>query len=141
MSQQIKKRLQEVDKIRADAFPKHTCPASRHAHIMAETLAEGKEYAMFSEEPEHCADTLLAVIGSLWQARMHVATLERQLEDARQSVLTDIQDACDHYWNLQKGPGDPRHFVLWLPGELKRRDELRAIVSERDAAMEASRAD
>lgn len=86
MSPQIKKHMKDVDKIRAEAFPSHTCPASRHAHIMAETLAKGKEYAMFLEEPEHCADTLLAVIGSLWQARMKAAELERQLAEAQKDA-------------------------------------------------------
>lgn len=83
--------MKEVDQIRAVAFPVHTCAASRHAHIMAETLAKGKEYAMFGEEPEYCADTLLAVLGSLWRARMKVAELKHKLAEARE-LLREIRD-------------------------------------------------
>lgn len=54
---------------RARNFPTNTCPASRHLHLMAECLAKGKPYAMFDEEPEHCAITMLSVLESLWTLR------------------------------------------------------------------------
>jgi hypothetical protein len=57
---------------RARKFPDNTCPASRHLHIMAETLAAGGPYAMFQEEPEHCAQTMLSVLESLWKLRSRV---------------------------------------------------------------------
>jgi hypothetical protein len=53
-----------------------TCPASRHVHIMAEALAAGKTYHMITEEPEHCAGSLLSVLESLWKARARIAELE-----------------------------------------------------------------
>lgn len=54
---------------RARKFPKNTCPASRHVHMMAEALARGEHYHMFEEEPEHCAGSLLSVLESLWKLR------------------------------------------------------------------------
>ncbi len=54
---------------RARRFMKNTCPASRHLHIMADALATGQEYPMLREEPEHCAETMLSVLESLWKMR------------------------------------------------------------------------
>lgn len=54
---------------RARNFPTNTCAASRHVHLMAEALAVGKPYPMLTEEPEHCAESLLAVLESLWKLR------------------------------------------------------------------------
>jgi hypothetical protein len=53
---------------RARNFP-NTCPASRHLHLMAERLAKGQRYPMFHEEPQHCAETMLSVLESLWKLR------------------------------------------------------------------------
>ena len=50
-------------------FPTHTCPASRHLHIMADQLASGKPYVMFEDEPEHCAYSIYAVLEDLWKLR------------------------------------------------------------------------
>jgi hypothetical protein len=46
-----------------------TCPASRHLHLMADALASGQTYHMFTEEPGHCAETMYSVLESLWKAR------------------------------------------------------------------------
>ena len=73
---------------KARKFPSNTCPASRHLHIMADCLLRkrpqttvsdkgGKEYEvrywMLIEEPEHCAESILAVIACLWEARTELA--------------------------------------------------------------------
>lgn len=58
---------------RARHFPDNTCPASRHLHLIAEALASGRSYAMLAEEPQHCAETMLAVLESLWKLRMQAA--------------------------------------------------------------------
>jgi hypothetical protein len=34
---------------------------------------------MLWEEPEHCAETMLAVLESLWKARTKIARLEKQM--------------------------------------------------------------
>jgi len=54
---------------KARDFPKNTCGASRHLHIMAESLATGKQYPMLQEEPEYCAESMLAVLEELWKTR------------------------------------------------------------------------
>ncbi len=56
-----------VNKVRD--FPKNTCGASRHLHIMAEILAAGKQYQMLHEEPEYCAESILVVLEELWKTR------------------------------------------------------------------------
>lgn len=54
---------------RARDFPHNTCPASRHLHLIADALASGKTYPMLNEEPESCAETMYAVLESLWKLR------------------------------------------------------------------------
>lgn len=54
-----------------------TCPASRHLHIMANRLMTPKRdgslrYPMFQEEPEHCAESIYAVLACLWEARRYL---------------------------------------------------------------------
>lgn len=61
---------------RAKRFPTNTCPASRHLHLMAQRLADGKPYPMLADEPTQCAETMLAVLTSLWEARTKLAKLE-----------------------------------------------------------------
>ena len=76
---------------KARDFPSGTCPASRHLHIMADCLLKarpqtivtdkgGKEYEvrywMLIEEPEHCAESILAVLACLWEARTQLAGSE-----------------------------------------------------------------
>jgi hypothetical protein len=80
-----KKRIQKARR-RADKarkFPTNTCPASRHLHIMADALLKPKKdgslrYPMLQEEPEHCAESILAVIAGLWEARTKLAKLEQE---------------------------------------------------------------
>lgn len=61
---------------RARNFPENTCSASRHLHMIAEHLAAGKPYPMLAEEPQHCAQTMLSVLESLWKARTELARLK-----------------------------------------------------------------
>lgn len=63
----LRNMLRRVD--RARDFPGNTCPASRHLHLIAKALASGKSYPMLTEEPLHCAETMLSVLESLWKAR------------------------------------------------------------------------
>lgn len=89
-------------------FPTHTCPASRHAAMIAEGLA-GEGYAMLSEEPQHCATTIAAVVESLWKARARVAELEALLADAYGAELNwkeILQDAA--LWQAQDDIGKSR---------------------------------
>jgi hypothetical protein len=53
-----------------------TCPASRHVQMMAEYIGARKPYSMIGEEPEHCAESMLSVVASLYWARARIAELE-----------------------------------------------------------------
>ena len=64
---ELRELVARVDKARQ--FPGNTCPASRHLHMIADRLARGEPYQMLDEEPEHCAETMLAVLASLWELR------------------------------------------------------------------------
>ena len=71
MTAEEKKRITAARRCanKARNFPTNTCPASRHLHIMAEQLIRHGKYPMFEEEPIHCAETMLAVLASLWELR------------------------------------------------------------------------
>ena len=65
-------------------FMKNTCPASRHAQTIAESLLNHGEYSMLQEDPAHCANTIASVVSSLYQARSFLKSLGydwRVLED------------------------------------------------------------
>ena len=62
---------------RARNFPVNTCPASRHVHIMADCLTRKGGYPMLTEEPEHCAGSLYAVLEALFKARTELARLKK----------------------------------------------------------------
>jgi hypothetical protein len=50
-----------------------------------------------------------------------------------EQFITDVQDACDHYLRFYKADNlpEPRAFVEWLPRELRRRNELRALLAKK----------
>ena len=57
-------------------FPVNTCPASRHAQMIAEALIEGRPYPMLTEEPEHCGESIAAVVTALYEARSKLKQME-----------------------------------------------------------------
>ena len=71
----IPPELREIAKRASIArkFPSNTCPSSRHLHMIADHLARGEPYPMLEEEPEHCAETMLWVLASLWELRTKAA--------------------------------------------------------------------
>lgn len=71
LDQETRRRLRNARRrvLRACDFPTTTCPASRHLYQMADALARGEVYHMFTEEPAHCAETMYAVLESLWKLR------------------------------------------------------------------------
>lgn len=84
---------------RARLFPTNTCPASRHLHIMADALLKAKKdgslrYPMLAEEPEHCAESILAVLASLWEARTKLEkyepTTQAKIDKAAAKLLNRI---------------------------------------------------
>lgn len=64
-----------VNKVRK--FPENTCPASRHVQMMGEYLPTKRGYPMLHEEPEHCAQSMLATVLSLYEARSELARWRR----------------------------------------------------------------
>jgi hypothetical protein len=80
MNQQSANELKNVIRrvSRARKFPENTCPASRHLHIMAETLAKGEKYHMLDEEPEYCAGTMFSVLEALLKTRTELAELKKK---------------------------------------------------------------
>lgn len=56
-------------------FPDNTCPASRHAQMIAESLFQTGEYPMLQDEPEHCAGSIASTVSSLYQARTFLKSL------------------------------------------------------------------
>lgn len=76
------KRMRDLRRRVSNArnFPTNTCPASRHLHLMADALSKGKPYHMLTDEPEHCAESIYAVIAALWETRT-------ELEAARKALV------------------------------------------------------
>ena len=58
---------------RARKFPENTCAASRHVHLLADQLSRGTVPHMMIDEPQHCAESMLSVLESLWKARSELA--------------------------------------------------------------------
>lgn len=69
---------------RARNFPENTCPASRHLHMIADGLLSKHGYPMLQDEPAHCAESILAVLASLWEARTKEANAATPLAQAAQ---------------------------------------------------------
>lgn len=74
---ELRKLVKRANKARN--FPTNTCPASRHVQLMGELLAKGKSYPMLTDEPEHCAWSLLGTVASLYEARTELAKAEAKL--------------------------------------------------------------
>ena len=64
---------------KARRFPDTTCPASRHVQLMAEGLLKKSGYPMLTDEPEHCAASMLAACANLYDARTRGAKLREAL--------------------------------------------------------------
>jgi hypothetical protein len=65
---------------RAESARNHpgvTCPASRHVQEMAEWLWDDGRIVQMEDEPIHCAESMLAVVAALWEARAEIARLKR----------------------------------------------------------------
>lgn len=61
---------------RARNFPENTCSASRHLHLIANSMASGTTPPMLTEDPQHCAFSMLYVLEALWKARTELARLK-----------------------------------------------------------------
>lgn len=74
---------------RADAarnFPHNTCATSRWVQEMGETLAAGEPYPALTEEPRRCAEAMLSVVASLYEARSRLAAANALLREASEAL-------------------------------------------------------
>jgi hypothetical protein len=76
------------DARRADGKTIVTCPASRHAQMIGEYLGTRRPYAMLQEEPEHCAESILSTVASVYRLRLRVYNLEAALVRAREGFIS-----------------------------------------------------
>jgi predicted DNA-binding transcriptional regulator AlpA len=67
---------------KARRFPTNTCPASRHAQLIAEALIEGRPYPMLTEEPQNCGESIIVTVAALYEARTRIAELEAAAAEA-----------------------------------------------------------
>lgn len=63
-----------------------TCPSSRHVQMIAEIVGARKPYPLLQEEPEHCAESMLATVAALYAARLEIAQLRAAAELAKQGA-------------------------------------------------------
>lgn len=47
----------------------HTCSASRHVHTLLDDLLAGRVPQHLIDEPQHCGESIAAVLAELWQRR------------------------------------------------------------------------
>lgn len=74
--------VKKCDKARkADGKTVVTCPASRHAQMIAEYVGARKPYPMLQDEPEHCAESILSAVASVYRLRLRVYNLEAALKE------------------------------------------------------------
>lgn len=82
-------------------FMENTCPASRHAQMIAESLYQTGEYAMLNDEPEHCAGSIASVVNSLYQARTFLKSLGyswRVLDNGKLEWYRELDIQDDDGW-------------------------------------------
>lgn len=103
-------------------FMENTCPASRHAQIIAESLHQTGEYSMLQEDPKHCAGTIASVVTSLYQARSFLKSLgydwqvldngkiEWVPEDSNEDYCADTCNDIDSRNGMSR-PGDKDYEV------------------------------
>lgn len=87
----IKLRLIE-DCDAARDFPANTCGASRHAQMIAESLISGVPYAMLTDDPAYCGQSILSTVKSLFTARTELTALRGRI--AASPVVCIDNGAC-----------------------------------------------
>lgn len=107
-ARQLKSYSTDVEQMQEHRrFMENTCPASRHAQMIAESLLDHGEYAMLKDEPEHCAGTIASVVSSLYQARTFLKSL---------GYSWRVLDNGDVEWYVKEDTDDEG----WYPGRASR---------------------
>lgn len=128
---------------RAKRFPDNTCPASRHLHLIAQRLASGKPYPMLVDEPQHCSETMLAVLASLWEARSKLAKLDGPratggpLTRADAIALWHAVDAMR--WSLRAMRDMNPEVQEHIPAETRRHEAAKAALRKVQAQVRGAR--
>ena len=55
-----------------------TCPASRHAELIAEELIEHGSCGQLADEGKHAGQSILSAVRSLYAARAKIARLQKR---------------------------------------------------------------
>lgn len=75
-------------------FPANTCGASRHVDQLARDLLSGNDCpAIFTDEPEYCAESMFATVVALWSARRELIVARGRIR--RLIVVARAIKACD----------------------------------------------
>lgn len=69
----VNRTIRRMDRHRN--FPRGTCPASRHAALIARGLVKGAGFVIDPVEYPHAGESIASAIGSLWQARNKLYSL------------------------------------------------------------------
>jgi hypothetical protein len=95
MEKQLLDRLEAARK-----FPDNTCAASRHTQMIGESLLGGDQYPLLTEEPEHCAVSLLAVVAALYETRTERDRLTTELAAAKRDAEWQLIESAtkDGQW-------------------------------------------
>jgi hypothetical protein len=87
----------------AQAFPTNTCAASRHTAELGAALLAGKvqDFVHHFDEAEHVAESLLATVAALWEARSALHLAREELASLRIhrtvniALLAQLKQALD----------------------------------------------
>jgi hypothetical protein len=60
-------------------FPANTCPASRHADLIADMLLRRYPHAV--EDPIHCGESIMATVAELWETRTELARARARIAE------------------------------------------------------------
>ena len=63
---------------KARNFPANTCPASRHAQLLAETLMGTGPLHYVTDDRQHSGESIAATVTALWKARTELAELRER---------------------------------------------------------------
>jgi len=121
--------------------PANTCPASRHAAMIAEALITGQGYPMLTEDPTHCGETIAAVVEALWTARSKLIEADRYIASSRppnqrlnaelDALVSDLRDHANKLPALwpDKAADAITTLRTQLANALAINEELRAAVA------------
>ena len=73
-----------------------TCPASRHAEMIAEELIKHGSCGQLADEGKHAGQSILSAVRSLYAARAEIARLVAEVE--RHRMTEEERDVLEKVW-------------------------------------------